>query len=302
MTIIAVALFSAATFGALVDIDGNTFTNESILADLDMAAATLGDLKDGIAPDYSIVSSKALNAVNDSMNAVTNTVVVGYTDYTYSGDVDPTASYSITTAPNEGSFTYTLWNANTSAQLGTYTTNNIHATYIPFSVASGTIVAQCQEIRRNANGFAMYSDVQQLEQKIDNMDTSYLRVVGLTNKNQSVQYVYADASVTELQIQMPTSGMTKDWIVYVLATSNIVLKLPPANYWCTSEAATNEIPGPGATALYFSQVNDDTYCIGRQEFVPVTVQDQTTQLLQAVKKNARRFSSGNTTNSKLITK
>ena len=29
----------------------------------------------------------------------------------------------------------------------------------------------------------MYSDVQQLEQKIDNMDTSYLRVVGLTNKN-----------------------------------------------------------------------------------------------------------------------
>lgn len=117
----------------------------------------------------------------------------------------------------------------------------------------------------------MYADVQALETKIDNIDTSYLRVVGLTNQNQSVQYVYADASVTELQIQMPTSGMTKDWIVYVLATTNITLKLPPANYWCTSEAATNDIPGPSATALYFSQVNDDTYCIGRQEFVPVTV-------------------------------
>lgn len=285
MTTIAAALFVTAVFGALVDIDGNAFTNESALADLDMAAATLKDLKD------------------EMKSLVTNTVVVGYTDYTYSGDVDPTASYSITTAPNEGSFTYTLWNANTSAQLGTYTTNNIHATYIPFSVAGGTIVAQCQEIRRNTNGFAMYSDVQQLEQKIDNMDTSYLRVVGLTNKNQSVQYVYADASVTELQIQMPTSGMTKDWIVYVLATSNIVLKLPPANYWCTSEAATNDIPGPGATALYFSQVNDDTYCIGRQEFVPVTVQDQTAQLLQAVKRNTRRFSNNrSTTNSKLITK
>ena len=115
MTTIAAALFATAAFGALVDIAGNAFTNESALADLDTAAATLGDLKDGIAPDYGTISNKALNAVNDSMAAVTNTVVVGYTDYTYSGDVDPTASYSITTAPNEGSFTYTLWNANTSA-------------------------------------------------------------------------------------------------------------------------------------------------------------------------------------------
>ena len=97
MTTIAAALFVTAVFGALVDIDGNAFTNESALADLDMAAATLKDLKD------------------EMKSLVTNTVVVGYTDYTYSGDVDPTACYSITTAPNEGSFTYTLWNANTSA-------------------------------------------------------------------------------------------------------------------------------------------------------------------------------------------
>lgn len=46
----------------------------------------------------------------------------------------------------------------------------------------------------------------------------------------------------------------------------------------------------------------DNVGIGRQEFVPVTVQDQTAQLLQAVKRNVRRFSSGRTTNSKLITK
>ena len=97
---IIVALLINISFGALVDIDGNTFTNESVLADLDMAAATLGDLKDGIAPDYSTISSKALNAVNDSMAAVTNTVVVGYTDYTYSGDVDP----DMTSANGKGTF------------------------------------------------------------------------------------------------------------------------------------------------------------------------------------------------------
>ena len=282
--IVSLVLASITSFAALVDADGNPATNETALADIDMIQGTVEDLK-GLALD-----------------AITNQVVVGFTDWTYSGDIDPTATYNIMQDTVEGVFTFTLWNTTTTTQIGTITTNSINPLVLSYPVTGGEIVASRQPITRNSNGFAMYADVQALETKIDNMDTSYLRVVGLTNKNQSVQYVYADASVTELQIQMPTSGMTKDWIVYVLATSNIVLKLPPANYWCTSEAATNDIAGPSATALYFSQVNDDTYCIGRQEFTPVTVENPANQLMQAIKRSARRFSSGSRTTNKLLTK
>lgn len=64
--------------------------------------------------------------------------------------------------------------------------------------------------------------------------------------------MYADENVTELRVLMPESGMTKDWIVYVLAVSNVVLKLPAANYWCLNESVTNDIPALTPTALYFS--------------------------------------------------
>lgn len=47
------------------------------------------------------------------------------------------------------------------------------------------------------------------------------------------------------------------------------LVLPPANYWVASEDVTNEIAT--ATALYFSQINADTYSLGRKEMIPVTV-------------------------------
>ena len=270
LLVAAMGMMPVVSFGLLVDTDGNVATNETPLAVIDMDASKVIDLK------YT------------TLEAVTNTVVVGYTDYAYSGDVDPTVSYSITIAMNEGNFTYTLWNSTTAAQLGTYVTNSMHATYVPFSVQAGTIVAQCSEIRRNANGLAMYSDVQELSDKIDAMDTSYFRTVGVTNKNQSVQYVYADQNVNELEILMPATGMTKDWIVYVLAATNVTLKLPPANYWCIDESVTNEISGLTPTALYFSQINDDTYCIGRQELVPVTVEDSQHQLMQAVRRKMTR--------------
>lgn len=45
--IIAIVLFTKA-FGALVDIDGNPVTNETSLADIDMAAGSLGDLKQNV--------------------------------------------------------------------------------------------------------------------------------------------------------------------------------------------------------------------------------------------------------------
>ena len=158
-------------------------------------------------------------------------------------------------------------------------------------MTGGTITAKRSEIRRNANGLAMYSDVQALDTKLETMDTSYFRVVGITNKNQSVQYVYADTSVTELQIQMPESGMTKDWLVYVIAETNLVLKLPAANYWCQNESVTNDIPKLTPTAFYFSQITEDTFSIGRQELIPITVQSNRALMDERIKKNlkARRF-------------
>ena len=62
----------------------------------------------------------------------------------------------------------------------------MNATYLPFSVSGGTVVASRSEIRRNVNGLAMYADVKALEDKIDAMDTSYIRTTGITNENQTV--------------------------------------------------------------------------------------------------------------------
>lgn len=163
--IVALMSIPFITFGALVDTDGNPATNETSLAVIDMARSVVKDIKDV------------------ALEAVTNTVVVGYTEWKFSGNIEESVSYSITAAAGEGSVIYTLWNSTTASQLATYTTNTINATYLPFDVSGGTIYARCSEIRRNANGLAMYSDVKALETKIDDMDTSYLRTAGITNKN-----------------------------------------------------------------------------------------------------------------------
>ena len=76
--------------------------------------------------------------------------------------------------------------------------------------------------------------------------------------------------------------MTKDWIVYVVSATNVALKLPPANYWVSSESSTNEIPALTPTALYFSQVNDDTFSFGRKEFMPITINSAATLLMKAI--------------------
>lgn len=87
------------------------------------------------------------------------------------------------------------------------------------------------------------------------MDTSYFHYSlqnTVTNVNQSVQYVNTDANTTQLEIKIPTSGMTKDWVIYVNPMADVSLILPPANYWVSDEATTNAIPAYTPTALYFS--------------------------------------------------
>lgn len=194
--------FSSVAMGALVDGNNNPATDATLLGDIDVSKGTLGDMKMAAAPDYSAVSNAAMealsmaNSTNVIKDVVTNTVVIGYGEWKYSGDADPDINYSITTTQGEGNFIYTLWNSTSAAQLATYSTNTMNATYLPFSVSGGTVVASRSEIRRNVNGLAMYADVKALEDKIDAMDTSYIRTTGITNENQTVQYVYTDENTT----------------------------------------------------------------------------------------------------------
>ena len=224
---------------------------------------------------YSVITDAPEGmTTNNVKDIVTNTVVVGYSDWTYTGDTYESQSYSITQAQSGDNYVFTLWDTKTSTALGTATTSELNPLSLSFSVTGGTIVATRSPLIRNALGLARYADVQALDDKIENMDTSYYRVVGITNKNQSVQFVETDVNTTSLQILMPESGMTKDWLVYIKALTNLTLVLPPADYWVVNESVTNEIPPLVPTALYFSQIADNTYSIGRQELVPITVLSQ----------------------------
>ena len=216
-----------------------------------------------------VQSAGMTNTVRD---IVTNTVTIGYTDWVYSGNVTAGTTYTINVTESGADYVFTLYNP---SEIGAVTTNVLHPTRLDFT------------------GVGIITDVQALETKIDTMDTSYYRVVGITNKNQSVQFVETDANTTSLQILMPESGMTKDWLVYVKALTNLTLVLPPADYWVVNESVTNEIPPLVPTALYFSQISDNTYSIGRQELIPITVLSQReieNQLIRAKMRKARRLS------------
>ena len=106
---------------------------------------------------------------------------------------------------------------------------------------------------------------------IASADTTYRRTIGLTNLNQSVQFVnITDTSPTTIAISMPTDGATKDWMVYVTAVTNVALQLPPVTWWMADSSATNDIPPATPTAFWFSQVTDGIYIIGRQGLTEVT--------------------------------
>jgi hypothetical protein len=104
-------------------------------------------------------------------------------------------------------------------------------------------------------------------------DTSYRRFVSLTNINQSVQYVnITDTAPTTLAISMPADGATKDWMVYVVSVTNVTLSLSAATWWMADTAYTNDVPPATPTALWFSQVADGVFILGRQELTPVSIE------------------------------
>lgn len=235
---------------------------------------------------------------------MTNSTIVGYTEWRYTGNTSPNAVYSITmTASASGGYDFTLNDTVSVTELGTVTTNILNPTMLVYENAG--ITASRDEIRRNKNGFAYNSDVQALRIEmtnevqtlrtdVENMDTSYFRFDGLTNVNQSVQYIVPASGQTTLEIKIPESGITKDWVIYVNTNDQqpLTLVLPPANYWVTDETVTNDITT--ATALYFSQVTDNTFSLGRKEFVPVTVQNTTLLSIPARKPKIRKMSSTST--------
>lgn len=278
---------STISFGALIDAEGNNVTNETALYEIDMHASTFWDF---------IGNISYTNVIKD---IATNTVVMGYTPWTYSGNVYDGAQYSIAFEASGDNYIFILNDLKTSTQVSTVTTNILNPTVLNFSAYSGTITASRQEIRRNSLGLAMYSDVQAVDEKIDNMDTSYMRTnvaieagstiaVCPSNANQTVQFVNAPVEVRTLKIQFPVSGMTKDWLVYVLSVTNVAIDLPPANYWCANESVTNDIPGETPTALYFSQINDDTYSLGRQTLVPITIDTPYVLQMKSIQKNMKK--------------
>lgn len=109
---------------------------------------------------YSVITDAPEGmTTNNVKDIVTNTVVVGYSDWTYTGDTSESQTYSITQAQSGDNYVFTLWDTKTSTALGTATTSELNPLSLSFSVTGGTIVATRSPLIRNALGLARYADV-----------------------------------------------------------------------------------------------------------------------------------------------
>lgn len=233
------------------------------------------------------------------VKAIVTNAVQSWSDWSYSGDVASGTTYNIVSSRNGGGYSFRLHDFATDALLATAASLEEHPETLLFSVSGGTITATRTR--------AYLSDVTKVDGKVnavsnwvENIDTSYFRtnvavaasatrVVCPSNQNQTVQYINAPAGVSTIEITLPKDGMTKDWLVYILATDEISIVLPPANYWATSETVTNKIEASTATALYFSQISDNIYSIGRQDnLVPITVLGSREVLMQSIREKSMR--------------
>ena len=225
-----------------------------------------------------IESKPTANAVK---SIVTETTVTGYTDWTFSGDTVPGVIYSVRdeepTTP--GSYIFTLLTNGIDA--ASVESSIFKPLTLTFTVGSGSITASREPITVNKLGLARLTDLAdfvthtELSTTLANMDTSYTRTIGLTNKNQTVQYVAMPRAQTELNIVLPTDGATKDWLVYVFPANDVTLRLPTATYWGTDAKVLDAMPSNTVTALYFSQVTDGVYSIGRQTLQTLDITNNT---------------------------
>ena len=101
----------------------------------------------------------------------------------------------------------------------------------------------------------------------------YSRTFGTSTRNRTVQYVnVTNTAPSTLALQIPTDGEVKDWLVYVVSVTNVTLSLPPATYWMSDVAHTNDIAPATPTALYFTEATNGVFVVGRQELTPVSVE------------------------------
>ena len=319
-TNIAMGVGTDGVFPMSRDVDGLWSVPSTIALrfDRDTLRWNVGDDQLVIGTDMPIYFSD-VSFTNSVNNVATNGVIVGYSDWSYSGDVQPSVQYSITSSGQ----TWYLWDSDTGVQVGTTTSQEGNPLELAFSVGggSGTIYAVRYPKRRLTNGLAPYSDIQILDQKIDvvdgkieavsndvvtvsnrleTIDTSYWHYsitndtdsVTISNRNQSVTTLISTAPmVSTLHIKIPPEeAMTKDWLVYVFPVTNVVLSLEAATYYVSDETVTNDITS--ATALYFSQVNPGVYTLGRKEFMAITIPDSAeAAILGALQRNSRRMPS-----------
>ena len=239
----------------------------------------IGNLKvNGTNVMDTIESKPTTNAVK---SIVTETTVTGYTAWTFSGDTVPGVLYSIRDEEptNPGSYIFTLLTNGIDA--ASVESSIFKPLTLTFTVGSGSITATREPVTVNKLGLARLTDLAdfvthtELSTTLANMDTSYTRTIGLTNKNQTVQYVAMPRAQTELNIVLPTDGATKDWLVYVYPANDVTLKLPTATYWGTDAKVLDAMPSNTVTALYFSQVTDGVYSIGRQTLQTLDITNNT---------------------------
>ncbi len=153
---------------------------------------------------------------------------------------------------------------------------NVTATRTRTDIIGYTLGTQTNSVLAATNSIISSSTITNIASTVSSnaiasADTTYRRTIGITNLNQSVQYVsITDPSPSTLAITMPTDGATKDWMVYVTAVTNVSLVLPSATWWMADVAYTNDVPPATPTAFYFSQVTDGIFILGRQELTEVT--------------------------------
>ena len=219
----------------------------------------------------------------DVCGAVTNVYTIGYTDWEFSGGgVVPGITYSISFAGAflQGDGVQYKWNLlGNGTYLTYYQETNANPLSLSF-VVNGQINATRRAITRNALGLARMEDLTNYvtHAELDAMDTSYFRMEGITNKNQSVQYV-VNNSITpwNLDIVIPSDGETKDWIVYVYSQTNATIRLPTDNdtitWWAQKDSVVNDIKPSTPTAFYFSQVAYKKFTVSRQELTALALSE-----------------------------
>ena len=295
---LTLAISPIVCFSGAVDTDGNAVTNQTAMGNIDMGVTTVGDFFDLMPTDlattnyaYDVSTNAAMDMGIRVIDAVTNSAFAGY-GYPFSPWTYTPSELGLT----QPTFTNNLWRFTETNSQGVIVGSaywieqpedtismqyTLNTTNVVFSRTGS-------EIWTNSLGFVTLSNMSQYvkhtqlnkrledyvsNETLENYDASYKIVDGISTENQTIQVVVNESLTVEpLNIELPLHGRCNDWIVYVVAATNMTLSLPPADYWIRNDTVTNDIAAGTPTALYFSQVStNNIFTIGRQEYIPITV-------------------------------